>query len=397
MKKFDSIKVGQTAELTHTITKSDISQFVQLTGDDNRLHLDEEFSSKTEMRKPVAHGMISASFISTIIGTKIPGDGALWYSQSIEFLAPVRVGDTIHVISVVTNKIERTNSIELQTEIFNQDKVKVLTGTSKVKVIELIEEKKDNEIDRDNIPKVALIIGASGGIGFATSKKLAKSGFRMALHYNSNKRKITDLVTLLNKDKVDVLSFKADLNNSDEIKLLIDDVINRFGKIDVLVNCSTPKLPNLAIEELDYSEFEKHLNLNLKSNFLLVKNLIPNFKSNKGGRIIFLSSQVTDNIPPQGWSFYVTAKSALNGLMRSLAIELAKYSVNVNAVSPGMTQTDLIDGIPEKAKMLLKAKIPLSRLAAPEDIADAIDFLSSDGSKYITGETIRINGGQSMM
>ena len=81
MKKFDSIFIGQKAELTHTITNNDISQFVQLTGDDNRLHLDEEFSRKTEMRKPVAHGMISASFISTIIGTKIPGDGALWYSQ----------------------------------------------------------------------------------------------------------------------------------------------------------------------------------------------------------------------------------------------------------------------------------------------------------------------------
>jgi 3-oxoacyl-[acyl-carrier protein] reductase len=205
MKKFNSIKVGQKAELTHTITKSDISQFVQLTGDDNRLHLDEEFSSKTEMRKPVAHGMISASFISTIIGTKIPGDGALWYSQSIEFLAPVRIGDTIHVVSVVTNKIERTNSIELQTEIYNQNKVKVLTGISKVKVIELIEDTKGDELVEVNRPKVALIIGASGGIGYATSLKLAKSGFRMAVHYNSNREKINNLLSKLHNDNVDVL------------------------------------------------------------------------------------------------------------------------------------------------------------------------------------------------
>jgi 3-oxoacyl-[acyl-carrier protein] reductase len=396
MKKFDSIKVGQKAELTHTITKSDISQFVQLTGDDNRLHLDEEFSSKTEMRKPVAHGMISASFISTIIGTKIPGDGALWYSQSIEFLAPVRVGDTIHVVSVVTNKIDRTNSIELQTEIFNQDKVKVLTGLSKVKVIELIEEKKIDVLVEVQSVKVALIIGASGGIGYATALRLAKSGFRMALHYHSNKSKITDLLSVLHDENIDALGFRADLNNSDEIKTLIEDVINRFGKIDVLVNCSTPKLPSISIEEVDYGEFEKHLDLNIKSNFLLVKNLIPHFKANKGGRIVLLSTQATENVPPQGWSFYVTAKYALNGFMRSMAIELAKYSVNVNAVSPGMTETELVSGIPEKAKMLLRAKIPLSRLASPDDVAGAIDYLSSDSANYITGETIRINGGQSM-
>jgi 3-oxoacyl-[acyl-carrier protein] reductase len=396
MKKYDSIKVGQRAELTHTITKSDISQFVHLTGDDNRLHLDEEFSSKTEMRKPVAHGMISASFISTIIGTKIPGDGALWYSQSIEFLAPVRVGDTIHVMSVVTNKIDRTNSIELQTEIFNQDKVKVLTGLSKVKVIELVEEKKTDDLVEVQSAKVALIIGASGGIGYATARRLAISGYRMALHYHSNKSKITDLLSVLHDENIDALGFRADLNNSNEIKTLIDDVINRFGKIDVLVNCSTPKLPSISIEEVDYDEFEKHLDLNIKSNFLLVKSLIPHFKTNKGGRIILLSTQATENVPPQGWSFYVTAKYALNGFMRSMAIELAKYSVNVNAVSPGMTETELVSTIPEKAKMLLMAKIPLSRLASPEDVAGAIDYLSSDSAKYMTGETIRINGGQSM-
>lgn len=397
MKKFDSIKVGQKAELTHTITKSDISQFVQLTGDDNRLHLDEEFSRKTEMRKPVAHGMISASFISTIIGTKIPGDGALWYSQSIEFLAPVRIGDTIHVVSEVTNKIERTNSIELYTEIYNQDKIKVLSGISKVKLIEQIDEVNSVTTEKIQQPKVALIIGASGGIGFATSQKLARSGYRMALHYHSNKEKINELLEILRNDNIDAIGFHADLNNPNEIKILIEDVINRFGKIDVLINCSSPKTPSISFENLDYLEYEKHLNLNIRSNFLLVQNILPNFKNNKGGKIIFISSQYTDSVPPQGLSYYITAKHALNGFMKTLSIELAKHAITVNAVSPGMTETDLISDIPEKTKMLLKAKIPLSRLATPEDVASAIDYLSSDGSKYITGETIRINGGQSMI
>jgi len=95
MKKYDSIQIGDTAELKHTITQSDIDKFVDLTGDDNKLHVDKDYASTTSFKKPVAHGMLGASFISTIIGTKLPGDGALWYAQNLEFLQPVRIGDEL--------------------------------------------------------------------------------------------------------------------------------------------------------------------------------------------------------------------------------------------------------------------------------------------------------------
>ena len=129
MKKFDSILVGDKAELIHVITQSDINQFVKLTGDDNKLHVDEEYASTTSFKKPVAHGMLGASFISTIIGTKLPGDGALWFSQNLEFLKPVRVGDELRITAEVIKKIDRTKTIELQTDIYNQHKQKVTTGT----------------------------------------------------------------------------------------------------------------------------------------------------------------------------------------------------------------------------------------------------------------------------
>src|SRR3972149_9955526 len=136
MKKFDAIKVGDRAEIKHLITQSDIDRFVELTGDDNRMHVDKEYAQQTAYKKPVAHGMLGASFISTIIGTKLPGDGAVWFAQNLEFLLPVRVGDTLVVKAEVMNKIERTETIELKTEIFNQNKQKVTTGMAKVKVVE---------------------------------------------------------------------------------------------------------------------------------------------------------------------------------------------------------------------------------------------------------------------
>ncbi|GAF68105.1 unnamed protein product, partial [marine sediment metagenome] len=116
MDKFKSIKVGDKAKLKHIITQTDIDQFVELTGDNNKLHVDKEYASKTLFKKPVVHGMLSASFISTIIGTKLPGDGALWYAQNIEFLLPVRVGDEITVKAEVVKKIERTRTIGLSTD-----------------------------------------------------------------------------------------------------------------------------------------------------------------------------------------------------------------------------------------------------------------------------------------
>ena len=106
-----------TKEITHLITQEDVNKFADLTGDDNKLHLDEKYASKTSFKKPVVHGMLGASFISTIIGTEIPGDGALWFSQTLEFLLPVRVGDEITVMAEVTKKRDRDQAIELKVKI----------------------------------------------------------------------------------------------------------------------------------------------------------------------------------------------------------------------------------------------------------------------------------------
>ena len=117
MKKYKEINIGDKESLSHTITKSDIEKFVDLTGDDNKLHVDEQYARTTAFKKPVVHGMLGASFISTIIGTKLPGDGALWFAQSLEFLLPVRIGDTLTVTAEVLKKNDKENVIELKTEI----------------------------------------------------------------------------------------------------------------------------------------------------------------------------------------------------------------------------------------------------------------------------------------
>jgi len=125
MSKFEDIQVGDIEQIKHKITEKDIDRFVELTGDDNKLHVDETYAETTPFKKPVVHGMLSASFISTIIGTKIPGDGALWISQNLDFLLPARIGDEITIKAEVIKKIERQQIVEIKTEIYNQHKQKV--------------------------------------------------------------------------------------------------------------------------------------------------------------------------------------------------------------------------------------------------------------------------------
>ena len=340
--------------------------------------------------------MLGASFISTIIGTKIPGDGALWYSQSIEFLLPVRVGDEITVKAEILKKIDSSRSIELQTDIFNQHKQKVTSGIANVKIIDqqiYNEEKIEGIIQNKN----ALVIGGTGGIGQATCIELAKNGYNLAIHYNTNIEAAKQLFEQLLEFGVNACVVCGDTTSFENAENIINQANRKLGQINLLVNCSTLKLPNIKFDKLVWADIENHININVKSNFYLAQLLIPSFKAAKYGKFIFITSQVTENVPPVEWSFYTIAKYALNGFAKSLAVELAPFNIKVNLISPGMTETELVADIPERSKMLLSAKTPLRRLAKPEDIANAIAFLASDKADYITGETLRINGGQVML
>ena len=393
--KFEDINVGLTAEIVHRITDEDVKSFIQLTGDDNKLHSDNEFAAGTEFKKPVVHGMLGASFISTVIGTKLPGDGALWLSQNLEFLLPVRVGDMLTIRAVVLKKEVKSGIIELQTDIFNQHRQKVTHGTAKVKVIE-----HDNKVQTASITtnkrKVALVVGASGGIGSATCLALAEEGFDIAIHYHLNAeaakavgKKITDLGR-----RQYIIS--CDINIQSSTEAMIEKVVRTFGSISCLVNCSTAKIPIIKFLEVRWDDFEIHLNNQIKGNFNLVRSVVPFMEQQRYGKIITLNSQALET-PSPGWLPYITAKGGLLGFTRALAIELAPKGIHVNSVSPGMTNTDLVADIPERVRLLNAAKTPLKRLATPDDIAKAIVFLASDKSDFLCGETIRVNGGQVMV
>lgn len=395
MNKFDSILLGDKAEITHKITQDDINKFVDLTGDDNKLHVDPDYAKNTSFKKPVAHGMLSAAFISTIIGTKLPGDGALWFSQSFQFLLPVRVGDIITIKAEVLKKEKRTNTIELSTNIFNQNKEKITSGIAKVKIIEQLREKANEKLATSK-EKVALVVGGTGGIGRASCIQLAKDGFKVAIHYHNNIEEAKDIKKQIIGFGGNAIVVQADITNISEVSNMVSTILRKFNNITVLANCSTSHLPNIKFQNLEWIDIQKQLDINILGSFNLLKIITPVMIESKYGKVINISTQAIEKINSD-WSHYITAKSALNGFSKALALELAPMGVRINLVSPGMTDTDLIANIPEKIKLLNAVQTPLRRITHPEDVANAISFLASTKSDFLTGETIRVNGGQVMM
>lgn len=394
MAKYEDIQLGQKAEVRHKITWEDIQKFVDLTGDDNKLHVDKEFASKTSFKKPVAHGMLGASFISTIIGTKIPGDGALWFAQNLEFLLPVRVGDEITVVAEVIKKTDRTQTVELTTDIYNQHRQKVLQGTAKAKVIE--QELFEEEVLEEGPARTALVLGATGGIGRAVVAKLAEAGFQVGIHYNRNKKLASELCNSIQSNGGKAFILQADLLNSNEVAELNQSIQREVNALSVLVNASSLSIPNIAFKDIIWKDIQQQLDIHVKTTFELIKMAIPLMEVQGYGKIVTLTTQAIEQ-PNEQWLHYITAKSALSGFSKALAVELAKKGIRFNMVSPGMTDTELISEIPKKARLLAAAKTPLKRIATPEDVAEAILYLSETKSDFITGETIRVNGGQVML
>jgi 3-oxoacyl-[acyl-carrier protein] reductase len=262
MMNITDFHIGQSATIQHKITATDIDIFVDLTGDDNRLHVDPDYAKRTSFKKPVVHGMLGASFISTIIGTKLPGDGALWFSQNLEFILPARVGDTLTIEAEVIRIDEKQDILELRTDVFNQHKQKLISGTAKVK---LIEQEEPTQMSARNYPKTALIIGASGGIGSEIALSLAKKGYDLCLHYHSEKIKAIELQKKIRDFGKNASLVQADLTEKDEVKKLIESVDRIFPNIYAVIFSATPAISDIRFDNLEWKDLKKHLDLNVNS------------------------------------------------------------------------------------------------------------------------------------
>ncbi|KJJ40377.1 3-ketoacyl-ACP reductase [Bacillus subtilis] len=240
------------------------------------------------------------------------------------------------------------------------------------------------------IGKTAIVTGASRGIGRAVAEQLADLGIKVAVNYSSSPEKAEEVVEGIKKKGGEAVAIQADLSRVAGVESLFAKTIEAFGKVDILINNAGVNIYQ-PIENVTEEDFDKQFNLNVKGTFFACQQAMKYMEEK--GRIINFSTSVVGQMFPT-YSVYAGTKGAVEQFTRQLAKELAVKQITINAVAPGPVNTELFTvGKTEQQIEGLKKTIALGRIGEPEDIANVIEFLVSEKSQWITGQTIRVNGG----
>ncbi len=242
--------------------------------------------------------------------------------------------------------------------------------------------------------KVALVTGASRGIGQAAAIDLAKAGADVVVNFIGNEAVAQETVEKIEALGRKAIKIKADVGNAEDVQAMIDESVAAFGHIDILVNNAGITRDGLLIRMKD-SDWDDVLNINLKGVYLVTKAVAKLMVKQRAGRIINMTSVsgVTGNV---GQANYAAAKAGVIGFTKTCAKELAARGITVNAIAPGFIETAMTDVLPEKIKEGIAGTIPFGRMGQPEEIANVVTFLASDFASYITGQVLNVDGGMVM-
>ncbi len=237
---------------------------------------------------------------------------------------------------------------------------------------------------------VVVVTGASRGLGAAIAEELAGGGAKIVVNYSQSKEPAEELVEQISESGGEAIAVQADVSDAEQAQSLIDQAIDRFNRVDVLINNAGINIDR-TLKKLSVEDWDRVIQVDLNSAFYTVRAVLPHMTDQGGGKIINMSSFIGEagNI---GQANYSAAKAGLLGFTKTAAQELARSGITVNAVCPGFIETDMVAGIPEEAQQKLLKQVPLGRFGKPDEVARAVRYLIEDGD-YITGQSIDINGG----
>ena len=240
--------------------------------------------------------------------------------------------------------------------------------------------------------KTVLITGGSRGIGKAVAMKFAENGYKIIINYVSDKTDTEQLKKeLLQAGASDILLIKADVSNSEDVKNMVKESIEKFEKIDVLVNNAGITKDNLLMR-MSEEEFDKVIQINLKGTYLVTKEVTRYMMKKKKGSIVNLAS-VVGVAGNAGQCNYAASKAGIIGFTKSVAKELASRNIRANAVAPGFIETDMTNILKDEIKENINSQIPLKRMGTAREVAELVYFLGEDSSSYITAQVINVDGG----
>ena len=238
---------------------------------------------------------------------------------------------------------------------------------------------------------VALVTGASRGIGRAVALRLAAEGVKVAVNYNSGEAPAQQLVDKISAQGGEALPLQADVAEEAQVKSMVAQVRKQWGRVDILVNNAGIRKDRLLMR-MTTREWDEPINVNLRGAFFCTKAVLPLMVRQRRGRIINMSSVVGVAGNP-GQANYAASKAALIGLTKSVAKEVARRNITANALAPGYILTGMVEELSDDLKQMILDRVPMNRLGVPEDIAGIVAFLCTDEAGYITGQVIRVDGG----
>lgn len=252
-------------------------------------------------------------------------------------------------------------------------------------------EEKHMSESTEKITRAALVTGAGRGIGRAIAVELARHGYHILVDYAGNASAAEETVALCQAEGVDAFAVQADVSDEEAVKGLVKSVLERFGRIDVLINNAGITRDNLMLR-MSAEDFDLVIEKNLRGAFLMTKYVGKEMLHQRSGRIVNISSVVGVH-GNAGQANYAASKAGLIGLTKTTALEYASRGITANAIAPGFIDTDMTKVLPEKVKEAMLQQIPLRQFGSPEDVAKAAAFLASDDARYITGQVLGVDGG----
>ncbi len=422
--------VGDRREITHQFTQGDLNAFADLTGDQNPIHMDGLYASHSAVGGQVVHGMLAASFISTLIGMEIPGPGALWNTFQVNWREMIRLGDTLCFSATISAINTALNMLVLKIvgcDINDANRVFV-DGIAKVMLIShkdnqqplsisVCDAPEDNtSLRREPRPveecsigtlennnkarmsdvlsgKIIVVTGSTGVLGSAICQRLVRDGARLLLWGRDND-KLTSISRMLGKSVAGVVACDlSDIASVTHKAGIISQNYNIFG----IVHAAASRLSSLnVIDAKNMEALCNHWTVEVLSLQALVTAFMSSEKRIPGRFIIAVLTQAVFDTPPAKMSAYVSAKMACWSLIRSFALELGPKGIRSNAVSPGLMETPYSGNISAIAKKIEEASNPLRRLCEPQDVAEAIAYLCNPLAGFLNGVNLPVTGGLRM-
>ena len=244
--------------------------------------------------------------------------------------------------------------------------------------------------------KHVLISGCNGGIGIEILKLLVKNGAKISISYHKNRDQIDNFLAENKEDTKNIQVYQADLTNDNDLDVMLNSVL-KDQPVDIFIHLPTHPYVHKDLMKTTWDDIQNHINLQAKSFFNISKHLVPDMKLKKHGVLVNILTSYVIGKPPNGVGDYVVGKYSLLGLTKSMAVELGKFGIRVNSISPSMVNSPLTHKLPSKLKEMTKSQIPLeNRLAEPTEVAGVALFLCSEYANYVNGENILVTGGSSM-